>query len=161
MREPDGRSKGCGIVEFDTPESAAAAMRYLNDTELDGRLIFVREDREDRDLKQGAANVRKTTLRQGGQRRHTKKEVGRRVFVNNLEFSTTWQDLKDHFRQVGPVQYADIMRDPNNNQRSKGCGIVEFQSADDALNAISQLSNSTLRGRHIMVREDREDRDLY
>ena len=52
MREggSGGRSRGCGIVEFETAEEAAAAINTLNDVELDGRPIFVREDREDRDL---------------------------------------------------------------------------------------------------------------
>jgi len=49
---PDGRSKGCGIVEFEQPEEAARAIRELNDTDLGGRRIYVREDREDRDLKE-------------------------------------------------------------------------------------------------------------
>lgn len=47
MREggPGSRSKGCGIVEFETPEEALAAIQHLNHTELDGRQIFVREAR--------------------------------------------------------------------------------------------------------------------
>ena len=40
------RSKGCGIVVFKTPDQARTAIRDLHDTELDGRQIFVREDRE-------------------------------------------------------------------------------------------------------------------
>jgi hypothetical protein len=44
--------------------------------------------------------------------------------------------------------------------RSKGCGIIEFESPSDALHAISQLSNTLLGGRQIMVREDREDPGL-
>jgi RNA recognition motif-containing protein len=51
---PDGRSKGCGLVEFSTPEEAQRAIAELNDTELMGRMIFVREDREAR-AKAGAA----------------------------------------------------------------------------------------------------------
>jgi hypothetical protein len=39
---PDGRSKGCGIVEF---YGARSRLSTLNDTELYGRQIFVREDR--------------------------------------------------------------------------------------------------------------------
>jgi RNA recognition motif-containing protein len=38
-------------VEFETPEEAGAAIQQLNHTELDGRQIFVREDREDYELK--------------------------------------------------------------------------------------------------------------
>jgi RNA recognition motif-containing protein len=44
----DGRSKGCGIVEFATPDEAQRAITELNDTELMGRMVFVREDRESR-----------------------------------------------------------------------------------------------------------------
>lgn len=47
-----GRSKGWGIVEFETPEEALAAINTLNGVELGGRTILVREDREDRDVKQ-------------------------------------------------------------------------------------------------------------
>ena len=39
----DGRSKGCGIVEFDNKEAAKQAVSMLNDSELMGRQIFVRE----------------------------------------------------------------------------------------------------------------------
>ncbi|KAJ1475889.1 hypothetical protein T484DRAFT_1908890 [Baffinella frigidus] len=46
MHDASGRSKGCAIVEYATPESAQAAIAALNDTDLMGRLIFVREDRE-------------------------------------------------------------------------------------------------------------------
>ena len=46
-----GRSKGWGIVEFETPEQALNAVGKFNGTELAGRNIIVREDREDRDLK--------------------------------------------------------------------------------------------------------------
>eukprot|EP00238_Polyblepharides_amylifera_P000799 CAMPEP_0196570578 /NCGR_PEP_ID=MMETSP1081-20130531/721_1 /TAXON_ID=36882 /ORGANISM="Pyramimonas amylifera, Strain CCMP720" /LENGTH=219 /DNA_ID=CAMNT_0041887103 /DNA_START=38 /DNA_END=697 /DNA_ORIENTATION=+ len=85
--------------------------------------------------------------------------VGRRCYVMNLSWDTTWQTLKDHFRQVGTVVYADVMTDVHSG-RSKGAGIVEFEHADEALQAISTLSNSELDGRSILVREDREDRDI-
>lgn len=43
--ERSGRSRGCGIVEFTSVEMAKNAMIAMNNTELDGRMIFVREDR--------------------------------------------------------------------------------------------------------------------
>lgn len=191
MREADGkRSKGCGIVEFETAEEAAAAINNLNDQELDGRPIFVREDREDRDLigyyqgnvhggggsqgVRGRGHTYEAPTVRGGRVQNTAKRsrgegrgrmstgsgglvVGRRVYVSNLPWSVTWQTLKDHFRVAGSVRYADVMRD---GERSKGCGIVEYESPSEALHAISTLSNSILEGRVISVREDREDRDL-
>lgn len=41
---------GCGIVEYQSPQDAQRAINMLNDTELKGRLIFVREDREEGDM---------------------------------------------------------------------------------------------------------------
>ena len=35
--------------------------------------------------------------------------VGRRLYVNNLSFDTTWASLKDHFRSAGNVLYADVL----------------------------------------------------
>jgi RNA recognition motif-containing protein len=163
------RSKGCGIVEFETPEEAAAAIEKLNHAELDGRQIFVREDREDFELRGESAPM---ALR-GGEARPPPRtrqrtdrstppplgggfvSIGRRVWVGNLSFETSWQQLKDHFKVAGHVLHADIMQDVEG--RSKGCGIVEFEHPADALRAISLLSNSTLNERQIMVREDRED----
>lgn len=58
-----GRSKGWGIVEFETPEEALTAINTLNGVELGGRTILVREDREDRDVKQvGRAPLPKKVL---------------------------------------------------------------------------------------------------
>ena len=81
-----------------------------------------------------------------------------RVYVGNLSWGTSWQDLKDHFRPCGSVVHAKIMEEPGG--RSKGCGIVEFESPEEAVAAIEQLNDSDLDGRPIQGREDREDRDL-
>ena len=47
FQEPGGRSKGCAVVEYETAQEAHAAIRDLHDSDLKGRLIFVREDREE------------------------------------------------------------------------------------------------------------------
>jgi len=80
--------------------------------------------------------------------------TGTRVYVGNLSWETSWQDLKDHFRSAGEVTHADVMQDSDG--RSKGCGLVAFANAHDAANAISTLHDSILGGRSIFVREDRE-----
>ena len=46
MRYQNGRSKGCAIVKYVTPEEAQHAITALNDVEVDGRRLLVREDRE-------------------------------------------------------------------------------------------------------------------
>lgn len=76
-----GRSKGWGIVEFETPDEAIAAVNTLNGTDLGGRRIAVREDREDRDVKQfiegeeGAAPRRSTRGRGRGRGRAPRPPV--------------------------------------------------------------------------------------
>lgn len=37
--------------------------------------------------------------------------VGRRVYVSNLAWRTSWQDLKDHFRSAGEVVYSNVIKD--------------------------------------------------
>lgn len=167
MMEPgsERRSKGCGIVEFETPEEAARAIIELHDSVLEGRKIMVREDREDYELKRrGGGN----TFRPGRGRHHgppgghghhmggggAPGAPGKRVFVSNLAWETSWQDLKDHFKQSGNVVYADVMK---SGERSKGCGIVEFDTAEEATQAIQDLNESVLHDRNILVREDREE----
>lgn len=80
---------------------------------------------------------------------------GTKVYVGNLAWETSWQDLKDHFKSAGEVVHADVMMEGSG--RSKGCGLVTMASARDASKAISMLHDSELGGRPIFVREDREN----
>ncbi|KAK3301498.1 uncharacterized protein B0H64DRAFT_370603 [Chaetomium fimeti] len=78
----------------------------------------------------------------------------RRVYVGNLSYDVKWHHLKDFMRQAGEVLYADVLLLPNG--MSKGCGIVEYATREQAQQAVSSLSNQNLMGRLIYVREDRE-----
>jgi hypothetical protein len=71
-------------------------------------------------------------------------------------FYRRWQDLKDHFRQCGKVVHADVLSDPTTG-RSKGCGLVEFETAKGAAAAVGQFNKVPLRGRPLQVRPDRDD----
>ncbi|KAI8615814.1 hypothetical protein BC830DRAFT_1120871 [Chytriomyces sp. MP71] len=141
---PGGRSKGCGVVEYATPEEAARAISELNDTPLMGRQVFVREDRE-AEAKFGASG--------GGSGGRGPPRSGNGVFVGNLPYIVAWQDLKDLFRQAGNVIRSDIHEGPD--RRSKGTGVVVFDNATDAQNAISMFNGYDWHGRKIEVREVR------
>lgn len=134
--EWNGRSKGCGIITYTTEEAAQEAIATLNDTELGGRKIFVREDREAQSV--AAA----------------KPKRGFRVYVGNLSWTVKWQELKDHMKKAGTVVHADVLELANG--RSKGCGLVEYSTPEEAAIAIAELNNTELEGRLIFVREDRE-----
>lgn len=136
LQGPDGKSKGCGIVIYQRPKDAQRAIRQLTDSMLDGRNIVVREDRSQSN---GASSTK-----------------GLSVFVGNLAYETRWQDLKDHMRQAGNVDSAIIFEAPDG--RSKGCGIVVYQHPKEAQRALRQMQDTTLHGRSIFVREDKEER---
>lgn len=84
----------------------------------------------------------------------SKMRTSNRVYVGNLDWKVSWQDLKDHMKSVGRVVRADILSDASG--RSKGCGIVEFSTVDEAQRAIHNLTDTEILGRRIFVREDRE-----
>lgn len=77
---------------------------------------------------------------------------GRQVFVRNLAWGLGWQQLKDHFKQVGHVQFVEIPEDDQG--RSKGYGTVRFASEQGAQRAIEELNDTDLGGRRIYVQED-------
>jgi len=148
------RSVGCGTVEYETAEDARNAIETLHDTELDGRKITVREDRGRRDRKGGYAPAPATASASapaiGSLALNT---AGRSVFVNNLPYNTSWQDMKDIFRTVGNVIRADVLYHPDGT--AKGSGTVVFESRADALRAIREIDGREFGGRTLFVQPDK------
>ncbi|MEJ1269872.1 hypothetical protein NN561_000690 [Cricetulus griseus] len=69
-----------------------------------------------------------------------------------LPFDFTWKMLKDKFNECGHVLYADIKME---NGKSKGCGVVKFESPEVAERACRMMNGMKLSGREIDVRIDR------
>lgn len=136
----DGRSKGYGIVKFNSSREAARAIRQLDERELQGRRLNVRADRGG----SGSGGTGGGGASSGGE--------GCQLFVKNLSFDTRWQDLKDHFRQCGSVQHTEIMERPDGS--SKGTGLVKFSNSDDAARAIKKLNGVELQGRALEIKLD-------
>lgn len=146
LRMRDGRSKGCAIVTFASAAAAAQAQSELTDTVLDGRPIFVREDKE------AAAPARSAPARGPGGAGGAGGGSGVRVYVGNLPYRTSWQSLKDFFAAYGPV-YASVASDSGG--RSRGWGLVEFADAATAERVITETNGAELEGRSLVVRLDR------
>lgn len=70
-----------------------------------------------------------------------------RLYVYNLAWRVSWQDLKDHFRQAGEVVRSEIFTQGPSG-RSKGCGIVEMAFVDDAANAVEKLMVPSVKVHH-------------
>ena len=84
--------------------------------------------------------------------------MGKKLYVGNLAYSTTEDDIRDAFAKIGEVASAKLIIDPTNG-RSKGFGFVEMATDDDAQKAISQLNGTDLHGRSITVNEARPPKE--
>jgi RNA recognition motif-containing protein len=80
--------------------------------------------------------------------------MAKKLYVGNLSYSTTEDDLRDAFSKIGEVQSAKLIIDPTNG-RSKGFGFIEMASDDDGDKAITSLNGTTLLDRTITVNEAR------
>jgi len=77
--------------------------------------------------------------------------MSKKLFVGNLSFQTTENDLTDAFTQCGPVEAVALITDRDTG-RSKGFGFVTM-SEEDADKAIAKLNGSQLDGRALTVNE--------
>ena len=75
-----------------------------------------------------------------------------KLYVGNLAYSVSNDDLRDLFSQVGQVQSATVITDRVSGQ-SKGFGFVEMTTADEVAKAIQQFNDFELKGRNIKVNE--------
>lgn len=82
-----------------------------------------------------------------------------RLFVGNLTYNSTENDLQDYFSQAGTVVSVDIMQDRATG-RSRGFAFVEMGSQADADKAVQMFHQKDFQGRTLTVNEarPREDR---
>ena len=80
--------------------------------------------------------------------------MGRRLYVGNLPYSATEDQLTDLFSRAGQVDNVGVMRDMATG-RARGFAFVEMASDDDAQKAVSQLNEFQMDGRPLVVNEAR------
>jgi RNA recognition motif-containing protein len=85
--------------------------------------------------------------------------MGNKLYVGNLGFDVTEQELESMFAQAGSCQSVAVITDKFSGQ-SRGFGFVEMSSNAEAQQAIQQFNGQALKGRALKVSEarDREDR---
>jgi RNA recognition motif-containing protein len=77
-----------------------------------------------------------------------------KLYVGNLSFRVTSEDLQDYFAAAGPVESANVVFDRETG-RSRGFGFIEMASEDDAHAAIAQFNGQEYDGRNMVVNEAR------
>ncbi|HSS21299.1 MAG TPA: RNA-binding protein [Pyrinomonadaceae bacterium] len=75
-----------------------------------------------------------------------------KLYVGNLAFQTTSQELQELFAQAGTVESASVVEDRDTG-RSRGFAFVEMATADEANAAISQFNGKEVGGRALKVNE--------
>ncbi len=80
--------------------------------------------------------------------------MGTKLYVGNLSFNTTENELQELFAQAGTVQEVSLMQDKFTG-KSRGFAFVTMSSEEDAQNAISKLNGQTVEGRALTVNEAR------
>src|SRR5688572_19533504 len=75
-----------------------------------------------------------------------------KLYVGNLSFNTSAQDLTELFGTVGSVQSANVIEDRETG-RSRGFGFVEMSSQAEGENAVAQLNGKEIDGRELRVNQ--------
>ena len=80
--------------------------------------------------------------------------MGTKLYVGNLSFNTTENELQELFAQAGAVQEVTLMQDKFTG-KSRGFAFVTMSSEEEAQNAISKFNGQTIEGRPLTVNEAR------
>jgi len=89
-----------------------------------------------------------------------KNTMGIRLYVGNLPFNVTEEELRDHFSTIGPLSYLSIPTDRETGKQ-RGFAFVEFKDRAQADEAIRRFNNQSFRGRPISVSEARARNDNW
>lgn len=78
----------------------------------------------------------------------------KKMYVGNIAYNATEQDLRELFSEYGEIESLKIMKD-NFTERSKGFGFIEMADEDDAKKAIAALNGKDFMGKTLAVAEAR------
>lgn len=148
-----GASRGFAFATYSSPAEAQAAVDALDGFEVDGRELRVnlsrpREERTNNNQDGGRGGYDRGDNRGGGG--GGGQVDATKIFVGNLGWETTSQDLQEAFGQYGDLVDAKVISDRDTGN-SRGFGFVTFQAPESAEKAITALDGVEMNGREIRV----------
>mmetsp|Transcript_102697 Transcript_102697/g.321180 ORF Transcript_102697/g.321180 Transcript_102697/m.321180 type:complete len:263 (-) Transcript_102697:133-921(-) len=167
-----GRSRGIAYVRYSTEDEAKAAVATLNQTELSGRKLTVDVWTGNKPGSggkgfggkgwsfggKGGAKGGGPFFKGGfwgkgfGKSSRVHGDFEQMVYVGNLSFKAEWQELKDHMKEAGNVEFVKILtEDGSDYGRSKGIACVRYTSQAMAEEAIARLNGTEFMDRKIVV----------
>ncbi|XP_034350053.1 myelin expression factor 2 isoform X2 [Arvicanthis niloticus] len=176
FKDAEGKSRGCGVVEFKDEEFVKKALETMNKYDLSGRPLNIKEDPDGEnarralqrtgtsfqgshasDVGSGLVNLPPSILNNPNIPPEVISNLqagrlGSTIFVANLDFKVGWKKLKEVFSIAGTVKRADIKEDKDG--KSRGMGTVTFEQAIEAVQAISMFNGQFLFDRPMHVKMD-------
>ncbi|KAJ6664073.1 hypothetical protein lerEdw1_008288 [Lerista edwardsae] len=176
FKDAEGKSRGCGVVEFKDEEFVKKALETMNKYDLNGRPLNIKEDPDGEharralqrgsgpftgghgpDIAPGLMNLPPSILNNPNIPPEIISNLqagrlGSTIFVANLDFKVGWKKLKEVFSIAGTVKRADIKEDKDG--KSRGMGTVTFEQPIEAVQAISMFNGQFLFDRPMHVKMD-------
>ncbi|CAK8532748.1 unnamed protein product [Lathyrus sativus] len=154
MKDDNGKSRCFGFVNFQNPESAAAAVEGLNGTATnDGKFLFVgraqRKSERETELK--------ARFEQEKIKRYEKLQ-GANLYLKNLDDNLNEEKLKELFSEFGTITSCKVMYDVHGH--SKGSGFVAFLTPEEASKAINEMNGKIIGHKplYVAVAQRKEER---
>ena len=136
----NGRSRGYALVTFATEEAASNSIVSFNEVDFQGRKLEVRMDRG-------------PTTKTQAPREPDANFTGTSVFVANLSWATTSEELQTEFAAYSPTMAEVATR---NDGKSRGWGTVQFATSEEADAAVAGMQGVDIGGRNVETRVDRK-----
>ncbi|KAF2820438.1 RNA-binding domain-containing protein [Ophiobolus disseminans] len=131
-------SMGFGFVEFNSADTAAAALRTMDGHDLEGHKLQIKASHKGADA---AEERRKEDA--------AKKAASTKIIVKNLPFEAGKKDLRALFTPYGQLRSVRVPKKFDSS--SRGFGFAEFTTKRDAVNAMNALKNTHLLGRRLVL----------
>ncbi|XP_061739861.1 myelin expression factor 2 [Nerophis ophidion] len=173
FKDAEGKSRGCGVVEFKDEEFVKKAIETMNKYDLFGRPLNIKEDTDGEHVRRvlqrmgdgvrgqemgpGVINIPPSIANNPNIPHEIKHalqtgRLGSTVFVANLDFKVGWKKLKEVFSMAGMVKRSDVKEDKDG--KSRGMGTVTFEQPLEAVQAISMFNGQMLFDRQMHVKMD-------
>jgi RNA recognition motif-containing protein len=154
-----GRPRGFAFVNMSNAQEHAAAIAALNESEVGGRTIYVSESVPKEKYAANKKDKYDATRKPRTERRGPR---GTKIYVGNLSFDTTMEDVQAAFSEFGEVKDCFVPLDYDGNPR--GFAFVTLDD-DNALAAIEGMDGVELGGRTLNVKKslpkESKPRDRY
>lgn len=152
MSDGNGKSKGFGFVNYETPEAAKKAVEALNNTDTqlnnkdspNGKLLFV-----GRAQKKSEREAELRSKFEALKNERLNKYQGVNLYVKNLEDNVDDEKLKAEFAPFGNITSCKVMK--TENLTSKGFGFVCYSTPEEATRAVSEMNTKIIGTKPLYV----------